>query len=171
MKFVATCLTAVHRQSSGHENDHDGQRWLWMLSGFVLLALIGCGRSATTGINTEVAVAEIDSADLGVVTVSINRPDGGDAMATRGFVVHDVATGTKVEEFMRRLNREDPTLDIEITGDGQTAFLNKMDGVATGGGEGWTYRIDDEFVPKGIGVAELSPPTSLTWKFGGYAPE
>lgn len=171
MTFMAACFTAVRLRCSAIEKQHDGRLLPKVLSWLMLVGFVGCSQSPEIGGDAEVATTEIDTADVGVVTVSITRPDDGEIVAAKGFVVEDVATGTTVEELMRRLDSDDPGLGIEITGSGQTAFLNKMDGVTTGDGEGWTYRIDDAFVPKGIGVAELSPPTSLTWEFGGYFPE
>lgn len=116
----------------------------------VALALAGCQRAKPPVVAPAVATT-------GTVTIEINH-DG----ETRIYTVPDVAGGTSLETIMRSID----DLPITITGSGTTAFVHAIGDHATNANEGWTYKIDGEFVHSGIGSAELTPPTTVSWTFG-----
>jgi hypothetical protein len=98
----------------------------------------------------------------GPVTVKISLSDfDRDDIVIR---VEDVESGTTVEALMTSL----PDVPVEIRGSGTTAFVDSLAGVATGANSGWTYRIDGEFVNRGIGVTRLEPPATVSWSFNGW---
>ncbi|TWU59808.1 hypothetical protein Poly51_00810 [Rubripirellula tenax] len=129
------------------------------LLGFVLIAALvvsGCQRNAAP-VATD-AVAGVGT-PTGVVTIEIVTADG-----TKAFTVDEVAEGTTLEQVMESAR----DMPVEISGSGTTAFVHSLDGRSTSASEGWTYRIDGEFAHSGIGAAVLSPPTTVTWKFGDW---
>ena len=108
----------------------------------------GCNRSPTT----------ID-AEVGTVTIEIRKAD-----SARVIEVENAATGSTLEQVMRSIDE----VPMDIRGRGLTAFVNEIDGLATSQSEGWTYRIDDEYVGEGIGSVTLTPPTKVVWQFGAW---
>lgn len=118
-----------------------------LLLGVLLLGL-GCARKP-------VAV----DAGVGQVTITIHKND-----QARVINVENIATGTTLEHVMRSIDE----VPIEISGSGLTAFVNEIDGLATGPSDGWTYRIDGQYVGQGIGSVTLTPPTTVDWRFGAW---
>lgn len=96
---------------------------------------------------------------VGPVTVEIVR-DG----QTRTVTLDSIRHGTTVEEVMRSIDE----FPVEIRGSGTTAFVDSIDGVATGSETGWTYQIDGESVHEGVGGKRLAPPATIRWSFGGW---
>jgi len=121
-----------------------------VLSAFLVL-LGGCYRSAS--------VAERSSQTTGTVTIEIVTEQD-----TQSIEFHDVATGTSLEQIMRKV--ED--VPITVQGSGMTAFVDKIGDLSTGSGDGWTFEIDGQFANQGIGNTKLSPPTTVTWRFGDF---
>lgn len=80
------------------------------------------------------------------------------------LVVDSVAGGTTLESVMRSIDE----VPIVIRGGGVTAFVQEIDGLTTSASEGWTYQADGKFVNEGIGSYELTPPVTITWKFGDW---
>lgn len=124
-----------------------------------MLALaVGCGGRDSA---TAPSVTTESTAPAGTVTVEI---------ALQGEVktvqINDVEQGATVEAVMRRM--EDPV--VQINGSDTTAFVHTIGDVATAGREGWTFKIDGEFSPQGVGSATLHPPTTISWRFGDFSP-
>jgi len=113
----------------------------------------GTTNSGTTGSGTT------GSAVKGPVTLQITIDD-----ETRTVIVDDVADGTTLGDLMRTTRG----VDTVITGSGEMSFLDSLAGRATSSDSGWTYRVDGEFGERGIGSVKLHPPTTVTWKFGGW---
>ncbi|WP_236696446.1 DUF4430 domain-containing protein [Rhodopirellula islandica] len=84
-----------------------------------------------------------------------------DDETTKSYVVDNVAAGSTLETLMRNLSSP----KMEIGGEGTTAFVNSIEGIATNATRGWTYTVDGEFATKGIGTMELNPPTKIVWKY------
>lgn len=84
-----------------------------------------------------------------------------DEETTKSYVVDNVASGTTLETLMRDLSSP----KMEIGGEGTTAFVESIEGVATNATRGWTYTVDGEFATNGIGTTELDPPTTIVWKY------
>ncbi|WDQ18157.1 DUF4430 domain-containing protein [Rhodopirellula sp. P2] len=124
-----------------------------VLWGAVLLSLAGCGGSTAT---VEPPVIE-DYAPTGEVAFDFVIDDE----TTLSYVVDNVAAGATLEDLMRNLSAP----KMEIGGEGTTAFVNSIEGVATNATRGWTYTVDGEFATKGIGTMELNPPTKIVWKY------
>lgn len=116
----------------------------------------GCGTSTTDTAQTPPQSA---SALTGTVTIQINA-EGID----QKFQVTDVASGTTVAKVMRQVDG----LELDIVGDGEMTFMNSIAGKSTSTTEGWTYTVDGEFAEVSIGAKELSPPTTVEWKFGDW---
>ncbi|TWU48055.1 DUF4430 domain-containing protein [Rubripirellula reticaptiva] len=123
------------------------------------LALISA--MAVTGCQQQPAPIAVDAAK-GTVTIEIVSADG-----TKTYTVDDVSDGSTLEQVMRSAK----DFPAEISGSGTTAFVSSIDGLSTSASEGWTYKIDDEFIHEGVGVTTLSPPTTVTWKFTGWDSE
>lgn len=94
----------------------------------------------------------------GPVTVEVIR----DGDQTISFELPDVKSGTTVEDVMLSLTG----IDVEISGTGETAFLERIGDLQTSSTGGWVYRIDDEYATGGIGTTIVEPPTTITWSYG-----
>jgi len=123
---------------------------------FVLLVSCGCDSAKTT-----LSPPEVETR-VAAVTVVIQGP--GDKEPTR-YVVEDVRTGQTVDDVMRRIEGA----DVKISGSGVTAIITSIGEHANGGSAGWTYRVDDAWADRSMGVYELSPPATVTWKYGEFA--
>ncbi|QDT06215.1 hypothetical protein K227x_46230 [Rubripirellula lacrimiformis] len=126
-----------------------------------MLVLVGCGGPAatlpeSTDAATDDSLAKSGQVASGLVTIEV-AIDGD----TQTFTVDQVAEGTSLENVMRSVDG----LDVDISGSGTTAFVNSIAGKATSASEGWTFTIDGEFANAGVGSTELTPPTSVAWKF------
>ena len=95
--------------------------------------------------------------ESGTVTVEITHGD-----IRQSFQVENVAAGTSVESLMRSITQ----VPVTIHGSGTTAFVDSIGDQATGGSEGWIYKIDGKFANEGIGTTTLTPPTTLSWSYG-----
>ncbi|MGB7323338.1 MAG: DUF4430 domain-containing protein, partial [Rubripirellula sp.] len=121
---------------------------------FLVLAFV----LVVSGCQQQPAPIAVDAA-TGTVTIEIVSAD-----ETKTYTVDDVSEGSTLEQVMRSAK----DFPAEITGSGTTAFVTSIDGQSTSASEGWTYKIDDEFIHEGVGVSTLSPPTTVTWKFTGW---
>lgn len=83
---------------------------------------------------------------------------------TRKVKVRDVASLATVESIMQSVEG----IPVEITGSGTNAFLHSIDGKATSGGKGWTYKVNGKFINEGIGSFEVIPPATIRWEFGEF---
>ena len=90
--------------------------------------------------------------------------DLGGKMQT--ITIDDVTQGTTLETVMRGIDE----IEMDISGSGTTAFVNRIGDVATGSTEGWTFEVDGEYAKQGIGSTKLSPPTTVAWSYGSYSP-
>lgn len=125
---------------------------------FVCLTVgyVGCN------VATETPSADtVDAVETGSVTVEFLLGDSDDPVTV---VVDDVTSGSTVAEVMQGI--ESPV--IEMSGSGITAFVSKIGDLATADGDGWTYRVDDEFINTGIGTTILTPPATVTWSHGSW---
>jgi hypothetical protein len=131
-------------------------KFAFPLRAVCLLALlaIGCGQTETSQPSDVQAVR-------GPITVEIETPSG----QIKRLTAPDVAAGTSVESLMRSLEE----VEVAIRGSGTTAFVQSLDGTATGTGKGWTFTIDGEFAMKGIGQTELEPPATIRWSYGEFS--
>ena len=126
------------------------------LSVFFTLLLLGCNRSSDVAREDEDAAQQV----AGTVTIRIVS-DEKDVVEIE---IPDVASGESLENVMRQI-KECP---IEISGSGETAFVQSIDGLDTEGGQGWTFQVDGEFANQGVGKTLLSPPTTVEWSYGGF---
>ncbi len=141
--------------------------WLLMC---LLFAVSGCtaergDETARPGSDAARTAAEgatdASAADAGTVTLSIESVDADPLVVE----VPGVATGTTLETVMRSLDG----VDVDITGSGTTAFVNSIEGKATGGNEGWTFQVDGEPAKQGIGSTVLDPPVEIEWSYGSFS--
>ncbi len=127
----------------------------------------GCDRSAPVGEKlgpSDVAASSsTDDGQTGTVTVEFYLSKSDDD-AMQSVEVDYVAADASVESVMRKV--ESPA--VVIDGGGRTAFVSQIGDLKTTEGEGWTYRIDGEFVPLGIGSAKVTPPATITWRHGEW---
>lgn len=133
------------------------------VAGILLLAAVafslpGCSREPA-GAPPAGDASDGNATEPGPVTVEILR-DG----QSRSVTLDQVAHGTTVEEVMRSIDQ----FPVEIRGGGTTAFVDSIDGVATGADTGWTYQVDGEPAYEGVGAKRLAPPATISWSFGGW---
>ncbi|EMB15873.1 DUF4430 domain-containing protein [Rhodopirellula europaea] len=119
----------------------------------ILLSVVGCGGSTAP---VQPPVIE-DYPSTGEVTFEFVI----DEETTKSYVVDNVASGTTLETLMRDLSSP----KMEIGGEGTTAFVESIEGVATNATHGWTFTVDGEFATNGIGTTELDPPNTIVWKY------
>lgn len=139
-------------EHSFHPSLNSLMRFLFPL--ILLLALAGC----TTQTQQADPTLAADVA-TGTVTVEITMGEN-----TQSIAVDGVADGETVESVMRKIEG----VDVSVSGSGTTAFVNKIGDQPTENGEGWTYTIDGERAERGIGATTLSPPTTVSWKYGQF---
>jgi hypothetical protein len=62
---------------------------------------------------------------------------------------------------------------LETTGQGQTAFVKSIAGVANqgAGGDNWVFHVNGALADRGSGVYPLQSKDQLRWVFGKYEPE
>lgn len=97
---------------------------------------------------------------VGTVTIVI---DNGDETVEHKF--EDVKSGTTIEALMRQLDGA----TVKISGSGSTAIVTSIQGLSNAGSEGWTYRVNDEWGDRSIGVYELTPPATVLWRHGDFS--
>ena len=129
-----------------------------VLVGFVGL-MEGCSDS-----NSSLQIPESQGTHAGTGTVTIEVVEDSETNVVEILEVHDVPQGSTVEHVMRSVEK----FQVEITGSGQTAFVRSINNKSSDAVQGWTFKVDDEFATRGIGVYELSPPTKVTWNFGEF---
>ncbi|TWT93624.1 DUF4430 domain-containing protein [Neorhodopirellula pilleata] len=119
----------------------------------------GCQRSQTIE-NPSVDVAE----DVGTVTIEIILNSDEPTENIRQIVpVHD---GESLESVMRGMaSQPDEPLEMVISGEGVTAFVQSIHSVTTDANRGWTYTIDGEFATKGIGSVTVESGQTIQWRF------
>ena len=125
---------------------------LFLAIGLFAAGTAGCRQSSPP-------VAPTPSSRVGTVTIEIESETANETL-----MIEDVADGTTVEEVMRRIDQ----IPVTIHGSGVTAFVDQLGETATSTDSGWTYTVDGEFANQGIGTTTISPPTTITWTFGGY---
>jgi len=124
-----------------------GWRFAWL--GWLV---IGAGCSST--------VTPVKTPTVATVTVVIKL---GDEVVQRELEA--IASGTTIDQVMAKI--EQPK--VVIIGSGATAFVESIGGLGTVGGKGWSYRVDDQWADRGIGVFELNPPTTIQWTYGEFS--
>jgi Domain of unknown function (DUF4430) len=117
---------------------------------------MGCAPSTTQKPSSTQGTAPAQ-VTRGTVTIVID--DGNEVVEQK---IENVTAGTTVEQLMKQL--DDPT--VKISGTGTTALVTAIRGKTNSGGEGWTYRVNDEWADRGIGTFELTPPATIRWKHG-----
>jgi hypothetical protein len=117
----------------------------------ISVVLLGCHRDQQ--------VADSSPVKNGTVTIEIVGSSG-----TESIEIPAVAAGTTLETVMRRVEQ----VPVQIQGTGSTAFVNKIGDLATDSRQGWTYKIDGQHINRGLGSTTLSPPTTVTWRYGEF---
>lgn len=60
-------------------------------------------------------------------------------------------------------------IKFEYRGQGETAFLKSIDGLANEGrGRNWTFRVNDRLGESSFAVHALQAGDKITWRFGKY---
>ncbi|MFK8111174.1 MAG: DUF4430 domain-containing protein [Rubripirellula sp.] len=124
----------------------------------LMLSTLGCGVEQPAARVVPVVAPPNGAASSGTVTVQVEVGD-----QTQTFEVPDVADGTTLEAVMQAIEE----IPITMHGSGVTAFVEAIDGKSTTGDQGWTFKIDDKFANQGVGSTALTPPTTVTWSYGG----
>ncbi|WP_161604331.1 DUF4430 domain-containing protein [Roseiconus nitratireducens] len=99
-------------------------------------------------------------AATGIVAVEILQEDA----PPRRLEIPDVADGTTLAAVMQSISE----VPIEISGSGSTAFVQSIGDRTTEGTKGWTFKIDGQFVNRGVGQTTLHPPTTVQWSYGEF---
>lgn len=134
---------------------------LCCLIGSVLLAGCGGDPSPTTIVDQDSPVAEALPIS-GTVTVEITM-DPDDASKTIAKTA-EISSETTLETVMANLEG----VEIELSGQGVTAFVQSINGVETSADRGWTYTLDGKFATKGIGSITLQSGQTVQWKFTSF---
>lgn len=137
------------------------------LAAVAALAVLGsgCQRSETIE-NPSVAPVENTGAveSVGTVTVEVIPSSEEPTESTRRTV--SIQDGQTLESVMRELAKQkDEPLELAISGEGATAFIQSINSIPTDANRGWTYTIDGEFATKGIGSLVLQPGQTIQWRF------
>jgi len=99
------------------------------------------------------------------VSVAIDFGNG----AERRFAALPWREGMTVLEAMQAAGDFHPGVTIAYRGDGDTAFMTAIDGVANAGAGGgnWIYEINGEKPTESMGLATLEPGDALLWRYSG----
>ncbi len=120
----------------------------------LLIVGSGCSPNASSPAKTG------GGSNIGTVTVVIELND-----ETIQQDVEGVAAGTTVADVMLRLR----TPAVRIRGSGAMMFVESIGGQMTTGGEGWVYRVNDEFADRGIGNYVIEPPATIHWRHSSFS--
>ena len=79
--------------------------------------------------------------------------------------------GSTVFDLLRSAEA-DEKIELDATGEGATAFVRAIDGVANRGGKGhnWVYYRNDQLGDRSCGVCPVKPGDRIRWTFGAYQP-
>lgn len=125
----------------------------WYVTSFILFAALAVGCDRTPPMPSA-------DAPTGTVTVIIEFEDADSTTLS----LENIADGSTLETVMRTIT----DLPMEISGAGQSAFVQSIAEVATDASQGWTFKVDGEFANQGMGVTVLHPPTTVTWSYGEF---
>ena len=120
-----------------------------------LTCFVGCQRPAATP-------KAVPPVRTGTVTMKIVI-DG----KTEVIEFAEIAEGTTLEALMKKM--DDPPVVVKMRGSKTTAFVESIGEKETSASEGWTFQVDGKFSTQGVGTTILSPPTTVTWKFGDFS--
>ena len=133
---------------------------MYVIPSYRQLALVGFA-VLFLGCQSSDPVTETEGS-VGPVTIRFQAGE----KAYPDVVIDDVADGTTLESLLRQLDG----IEIDMSGSGAMAFVNSIDGIETNATEGWTFKVDGEFVNHGVGKTILHPPTKVEWSFGVFEP-
>lgn len=127
-------------------------------------ALVGCDSAATTPGPPGPAAAD-------------SRPADGQPAAVTGTVsiLVQVPEGETLREEVTITGRQSvaavmaaSSLEMELRGSGEMALVQSLAGVPMKGGEGWIYKVDGQWAPRGIGQLEVEPGAEIRWQYGRF---
>ncbi|WP_417736693.1 DUF4430 domain-containing protein [Rosistilla oblonga] len=122
----------------------------------LLLALVGCQNA------TEPAAAP--PADGPKIAVRFVFEFGeGEPVEVALDAVPD---GSTVADAMRQIAEMPDTVQLEIVGKGDMAFVQSINGKTTSGNEGWSYYVNEEWAQEGVGAIELKDGDLVRWAYG-----
>jgi Domain of unknown function (DUF4430) len=131
-----------------------------------IAALAGCGQDALPGVKPSAAKRQVHLAAEGEPAVEL-RIDYGDGVEKQ-FERIPLVEGMTVLGALRFAADHPRGITFEKRGDGELAFLTKIDDLGNqGGGDGrnWLYRVNGKPATKSFDAYVLSPGDVILWKF------
>jgi len=130
----------------------------------VMVLLVGCQQSSSPK-----AVKEPAGSDVRI-SISVELQFNGHGEDQTLDV--EVAEGATVFGALKQMEA-DGQISAKLTGAGETGFVSSIGGVALqkGGGDGWTFRVNDELGKIGSDLYTLSEGDHVIWRYGKYKPE
>jgi hypothetical protein len=129
----------------------------------ILIVRNGGIRNTTTDTGVSSRDAAADAPAKQTVALSIDFGDG----RRQEFKPVAWREDMTVRDVTRETPRED--LKLEVRGEGASAFLANLDGVANEGAEGrnWMYSVNGKPGDRSFAIYELKPGDQVLWTFGG----
>lgn len=124
---------------------------VWLGCSLLLVATFGCGKA------TEVQPV---TKATGTVTFVFDFGDG----TPQTVEVEDISSGQTVLDGLERIDAP----NIVVSGSGQNAFVTSIGDKDTVGSEGWSYKVNDKWADRSVGVYEIEPGDVVTWSYGGF---
>ncbi|MEQ8208858.1 MAG: DUF4430 domain-containing protein [Lacipirellulaceae bacterium] len=149
---------------------NDGPWWMYPLVLVGALAIVGllAERANRPPMPEGTSLAEwtpLEPADNKPVAETVKLTIDFGNGATRSFEKLPWNEGMTVADLMQAAKEFRPGIRYEAKGEGKTAFLDSLEGVAGGGvnERNWLYRVNGEHAKKSYGVFELQPGDEVLW--------
>lgn len=137
----------------------------------VLMELLLCGMAwlslAGTHLESVAADEPVQPMDQEVARVELTI-DYGDGVEKR-FQGLTFEPGLTVLGVMEKASKHPRGIKFEYRGQGETAFLKSIDGLANEGrGRNWIFRVNDRLGESSFAVHSLKAGDKVSWRFGKY---
>lgn len=128
----------------------------------VLAGLVGCGAKQIAEETADVPSGDTE-AGLGTVIFEFDFGDGRVETVT----VEGVGSEATVLDCLKKVKQP----EVVVNGSGQNAFVSSIGDLTTAAGEGWSYRVNDQWADRSVGVYEVQSGDKITWTYGGFEPQ
>ena len=136
--------------------------FLWLAAAVCFTGLSGCGTKVQ---RDSAEPLPTDEEVLGAGAVEFLFFFDSDRKIA--VTVEGVQAGDTILDCMEKI--QEPK--IVVNGSGANAFVASIGDKDTAAGEGWSYRVNDTWADRSVGVYEIKPGDVVTWSYGGFEPE
>ena len=80
----------------------------------------------------------------------------------------DLPASSTVADGMRRIQQIPDQVTIEMQGSGAMTFVSAINELKTAAGEGWSYRVNNQWAEAGVGATGLHDGDVVRWSHGAF---